>query len=101
MTNEFEITAVISRIKKMEYYFDTILNIIHNKPELLISDPLIKNMLDELIDYYGNGQWLSDYECDERGELPENLKRGVLSQDGVYNLFSDIEDFREIYNKDK
>ena len=39
-----------------------------------------------LIDYYESGQWLKDYEADERGELPRNLKRGVLSQDGLWNL---------------
>ena len=39
-----------------------------------------------LIDYYESGQWLKDYEADERGDLPRNLKRGVLSQDGLWNL---------------
>ena len=42
----------------------------------------------ELTDYYIGGQWLSDYMADERGELPPNLKRGVLSQDGLWNLLS-------------
>ena len=36
--------------------------------------------------YYSGGQWLADYEADERGELPRGLKRGVLSQDGLYDL---------------
>ena len=40
----------------------------------------------ELIAYYESGQWLQDYEADERGELPRNLKRGVLSQDGLWEL---------------
>lgn len=40
----------------------------------------------ELLDYYFGGQWLLDYQADERGELPQNLKRGVLSQDGLWNL---------------
>ena len=39
-----------------------------------------------LIDYYESGQWLQDYEADERGELPPTLKRGVLSQDGLWEL---------------
>ena len=41
-----------------------------------------------LVDYYESGQWLKDYEADERGELPRNLKRGVLSQDGLWNLLA-------------
>ena len=40
----------------------------------------------ELTAYYVSGQWLKDYEADERGELPRNLKRGVLSQDGLWEL---------------
>ena len=48
-------------------------------------------MWKELIDYYENGQWLTDYECDERGELPKDLKRGVLAEDTLYNLLTEIE----------
>ena len=44
----------------------------------------------ELRDYYSGGQWLRDYEADERGELPEDLKRGVLSQDGLWNLLEEL-----------
>lgn len=35
--------------------------------------------------YLKSPQWLSDYEADERGELPSDLLRGVLSQDELYN----------------
>lgn len=48
-------------------------------------------MLQELTEYYGNGRWMVDYETDEAGLLPSDLKRGVLSEDGVYNLLFDIE----------
>ena len=41
-----------------------------------------------LIDYYESGQWLKDYEADECGQLPPTLKRGVLSQDGLWELLS-------------
>ena len=44
----------------------------------------------ELRDYYTGGQWLRDYEADERGELPEDLKRGVLSQDGLWNFLEEL-----------
>ena len=39
-----------------------------------------------LEDYYTSGEWRADYEADEAGLLPKDLKRGVLSQDGVYDL---------------
>ena len=44
----------------------------------------------ELSDYYFGGQWLQDYQADERGELPPELKRGVLSEDGVWNLLTEL-----------
>ena len=40
--------------------------------------------------YYDSGQWLRDYETDEAGLLPKDLKRGVLSEDAVYNFLADI-----------
>ena len=45
----------------------------------------------ELMDYYFGGQWLQDYQADERGELPKGLKRGVLSEDGVWNLIAELD----------
>lgn len=36
--------------------------------------------------YMSSGEWLRDYEADEAGLLPPDLKRGVLSQDGLYDL---------------
>ena len=44
---------------------------------------------DKKYDYYTSGLWRDDYEADERGELPPDLKRGVLSQDALYNLLSE------------
>ncbi len=42
--------------------------------------------------YYTSGQWLEDYEADERGELPPGLKRGVLSQDALYDWLERTEE---------
>ena len=44
-----------------------------------------------LADYMDSGDWLRDYEADEQGRIPKDLKRGVLSQDGLYNLVCDWE----------
>ena len=42
-----------------------------------------------LEEYYMDGDWMEDYEADERGELPDDLIRGVLSEDAVYDYISD------------
>ena len=67
---------IIERITHMEALFDRAL-----------SERVIPA---ELRDYYTGGQWLEDYEAEERGELPADLKRGVLSQDGLWNLLEEL-----------
>ncbi len=41
--------------------------------------------------YYNSPQWRKDFEADEAGKLPKDLKRGVLSEDGIYDLLSDYQ----------
>lgn len=36
--------------------------------------------------YYTSPQWKADFEADEAGQYPDQLKRGVLSEDGIWNL---------------
>jgi hypothetical protein len=42
--------------------------------------------IQKLSDYYGSKQWRKDLESDEQGLFPDDLKRGVLSEDGIYNM---------------
>ncbi|MBR5509597.1 MAG: DUF4298 domain-containing protein [Lachnospiraceae bacterium] len=80
----------INRIRQMEFYFDTIQNAVREDAVSARNDASIQEMFRILMEYYENGQWLADYECDERGELPVDLKRGVLSEDGVYDLIGEL-----------
>ena len=36
--------------------------------------------------YYTSQQWKDDFAMDEKGELPDKLKRGILSEDGIYDM---------------
>lgn len=59
--------------------------------------------VDLLKDYISSGQWLKDFEADERGEIGSDVDRSVLSEDGLYNLMEDLDDlmhtFEEIQDK--
>ena len=79
------------RIIKMERYFEELLEEKFKNHGVIYRSNIFQDKMNVLCDYYQNGLWLQDYECDERGELPEGLKRGILSQDGLYNLLSDID----------
>ncbi|MBP5245419.1 MAG: DUF4298 domain-containing protein [Clostridia bacterium] len=46
----------------------------------------LKKLVSELEAYYLGPLWKSDYADDEAGLLPKSLKRGVLSQDEIYNI---------------
>ena len=79
----------LQRIIKMERLFDELLEDNFKNPGLLTASKILQDKIEVLKEYYQSGLWLQDYECDERGELPENLKRGILSQDALYDFFSE------------
>ncbi len=49
----------------------------------------LTSALSTLEAYYTSSAWLTDFEADEAGLLPPDLKRGVLSEDGIYNLLEE------------
>ncbi len=58
----------------------------------------IKEDIAELSKYYSSELWKLDFAADETGNLPPDLKRGVLSEDGIWNLLAD---YRDIQKKNK
>lgn len=89
-----EMQVTVARVKKMEQYLDEILASIcveeGNVTSISGDAELVRHHIEKLMAYYDSGLWLHDYECDERGELPADLKRGVLAEDTLYNLFADV-----------
>ena len=47
------------------------------------------DQLKALSGYYGSDAWKRDFAADEAGLLPKDLKRGVLSEDGIYALLEE------------
>ena len=43
-----------------------------------------------LSEYYSGKEWKQDYADDEAGLLPKDLKRGVLSEDAVWNALAEV-----------
>ena len=52
----------------------------------------LQSLIGELEAYYTSDEWKRDFTDDEKGLFPKKLPRGVLSEDGVYNL---LEEYRE------
>lgn len=49
----------------------------------------VQERLAELETYYSGGEWMRDFDDDSAGKIPKDLRRGVLSEDAVYDLLTD------------
>lgn len=86
----------ISRIQAMEEKLDKAIEAVTALDEALENFKAVSSDVEELIAYYESGLWREDYEADEEGKLPADLKRGVLSEDGIYNLLADYQRLKEL-----
>ena len=77
------------RIKLMEQYYDEAKSTLRTFSEMLSAYREVQSRLRKLAGYYSSEDWRKDFEDDEAGKLPQGLKRGVLSEDGIYNLLSE------------
>lgn len=80
----------IERVKLMEDKFDRLSRAADQLLKAMEAYNAALPLLEELGEYYSGGLWLADYEADEAGLLPHDLKRGVLSQDGLYDLLGKL-----------
>ncbi len=76
----------------MEEKFDSLRQSVRALEDAITQSQDFRDNYKALKKYMDSGKWLKDYEADEKGELPPDLKRGVLSQDGLYDLLQDASD---------
>lgn len=88
MQEKEKLKEAILRIQSMERYLDEILELRKHSGE---ETEEFREKIKILEEYYTGGQWLEDYERDERRELPSDLKRGVLTEDTLYDLLMEFE----------
>ncbi|MCR4772078.1 MAG: DUF4298 domain-containing protein [Oscillospiraceae bacterium] len=79
----------IDRIKAMEAKFNSSLEAISALQSALDRYIAAAEDIKALEDYLSAGEWKDDFAADEAGLLPFDLKRGVLSEDGIYDMLSD------------
>ena len=85
----------IERITYMEQILDEATEAVSSLSEALEKYSTVQDKLQELIAYYTSEQWRQDFDDDDAGKIPSNLKRGVLSEDAVYHLLADNTDLKE------
>ena len=84
----------IERIRYMEEWFDLAKEAMEESVMRLDKYEKVQEDIAILSEYYGSDEWKQDYADDEAGLLPKDLKRGVLSEDGIWNLLADWREAR-------
>lgn len=79
-----------TRIRKMERCLVSASAAVKRLEAALDRYESVRQAIAALDEYYGSDLWRQDLADDEAGLLPENLKRGVLSQDAIWNLLADV-----------
>ena len=82
----------IERITNMETLFDKSEEVVKRLEAALKDFAALEHDIAKLENYYNSPQWRKDFEADEAGKLPHDLKRGVLSEDGIWNLLSNYKE---------
>lgn len=82
----------IERITEMERCLDASRAAVDKLTEAFDAYEAVQKDYIKLSDYYGSVKWNNDFDADAAGKLPADLKRGVLSEDAVYDLITDNHD---------
>lgn len=85
----------LQRISRMEQLFDRASEAVTELSAALDKYQAAQETIVTLSAYYGSDEWKQDFADDEAGRLPAGLKRGVLSEDGIWNLLAEV---RELNN---
>lgn len=84
------------RIKQMERCMNRASAAIKRLSAALDKYEELQEDIAALSEYYGSKEWKRDFRDDEAGLLPKDLKRGVLSEDCIWNL---LEGNKELQKK--
>lgn len=81
-----DIDEAQKRISEMEEILDRATALIASLEKNLDGFEKLQSDIQKLEAYYTGSDWKNDLKLDEEGKLPVDLKRGVLSEDGIYDL---------------
>ena len=90
----------IERIKQMELRMERAAKAVMELSAALENYEAVQEDITALEQYYSSEAWKQDYADDEVGLLPADLKRGVLSEDGIWNLLSDARELNKRIEND-
>ena len=90
-----DMIARIDRVTVMENYMNSVQETFLRLSAALSSFRTVQDTVLYLGQYYESKDWKEDFEADEAGLFLDDLPRGVLSEDGIYNLLEQNDDLWE------
>ena len=85
----------IERIRQMELRMERAAKAVMELSAALDNYEAVQDDIAALEQYYGSEEWKQDFAADEAGLLLADLKRGVLSEDAIWNLLSDVRELKK------
>ena len=86
---------LIKRIRQMEHHLNAATAAVKRLEGALDKWEAVQEAIAALKGYDGSDLWRQDFADDEAGLLPDDLKRGVLSEDGIWNLLTDVNELNQ------
>ena len=84
----------ITRIRQMERRLNRATAAVKRLEAALDKWEAAQEAIAALDEYYGSDLWKQDFADDEAGRLPADLKRGVLSEDAIWDLLADVKELK-------
>ena len=89
-----DIHARIERIQQMEVRLNRLDELVERVSLAVEELSGALPELSQLLAYY-QSLWQQDYAADARREVPQDMPRGVLSEDAVWNLLTEVRELSE------
>ena len=93
-------TKTIKRIREMETILDTANEKLDAVSKALADLRAYQSEIRKLEAYYTGKDWKKDFAADEAGKLPKDLKRGVLSEDGIDTLLERNREYKDLMEEE-
>ncbi len=90
----------VGRIKRNEEAFNRVAASVSALKEAIKSYDDVSEDIKSLTEYYDSSDWKKDSSDDDNNLIPNDLKRGVLSEDGIYNLLDEVKELNQILKRD-
>lgn len=90
-----ELMEIEKRITGLESIFNEGLKHADLLRQVLDANQEQVGKLNKLFTYYGSSEWHKHLDLEAKGKISTSLPRGILSEDGIYNLLTDYRDLAE------